>query len=370
MIPSSIRQFIERLDIHIDGPGPIDPHVHDVRVYQRILSGGSLALGESYMDGWWDVERLDAFFERLAERGVIEDFLAPRLILQALWARMSNPQSRRRAWQVGREHYDKGNELYEAMLDKQMIYSCAYWKDAQTLEEAQEAKLDLVCRKLNLKSGQHILDIGSGWGGFAQFAAKKYGVHVTGITVSKEQVLYAEERVGSLPIIYKLQDYRDLGDEQYDHIVSIGMFEHVGPHNYHTFMETVHRCLKDDGLFLLHTIGNNRTVLAPDPWMNKYIFPNGILPSIRQIGTAIEKRFVMEDWHNFGADYDKTLMEWFRRFDIAWPQLRGNKYDDRFYRMWKYYLLSVAGVFRARKMQLWQIVLSKKGVRGGYVRVR
>jgi cyclopropane-fatty-acyl-phospholipid synthase len=269
---------------------------------------------------------------------------------------------------VGEEHYDMGNELYKAMLDKRLTYTCGYWKNAKNLDEAQEAKLDLVCRKLNLKPGQRILDIGCGWGSFMKFAAEKYGVSCVGVTVSKEQIALGKELCKGLPVEFRLEDYRDV-NEQFDHVVSLGMFEHVGYKNYDEFMQVAHRCLKDGGLFLLHTFGNPVSEKAPDPWFHKYIFPNGMAPSIAQIGTAIEGKFIMEDWHNFGFDYSLTLKAWYDNFEAAWPSLK-HLYNDRFYRMWRYYLLSLSGNFGARGFQLWQIVLSKEGVKGGYTSVR
>lgn len=251
-----------------------------------------------------------------------------------------------------------------------MTYTCGYWKDAKTLDEAQEAKLDLVCRKIGLKKGDRVLDIGCGWGSFAQYAAEKYGASVVGVTVSKEQVALGSERVKGLPVEIRLQDYRAISDGPYDHIVSLGMFEHVGHKNYRTYMKKVHELLKDGGLFLLHTIGSNQLTPISDPWIDRYIFPNGMLPSVQQLGASIEKLFVMEDWHNFGADYDKTLMNWYLNFEKAWSSLK-EKYGERFCRMWRYYLLFTAGAFRSRQNnQLWQIVLSKNGVPGGYQSIR
>ena len=250
-----------------------------------------------------------------------------------------------------------------------MIYTCGYWKDAENLDQAQEAKLDLTCRKIGLQPGMRVLDIGCGWSGFGKFAAEAYGAEVVGVTVSKEQVKLAQERCKGLPVETKLQNYEELGDEKFDRIVSLGMFEHVGYKNYRKFMEIAHRCLEDDGLFLLHTIGNNESATHTNPWMQKYIFPNGMMPSMAQIGKAAEKLFVVEDWHNFGSDYDKTLMAWHQNFEKHWPELK-EKYGERFHRMWRYYLLQAAGTFRARDLQLWQIVLSKKGIPGGYTSIR
>jgi cyclopropane-fatty-acyl-phospholipid synthase len=277
-------------------------------------------------------------------------------------------QSKSRAKQVAYKHYDLDNDLFRVMLDKRMIYSCGYWRNASTLEEAQVAKLDLICKKLQLKPGLRLLDIGCGWGGLAKFAAEKYGVSVLGITISQQQAAYAREYCAHLPIEIRLQDYRDMHGT-FDRIVSVGMFEHVGHTNYKSFMDIAHRHLNNDGLFLLHTIGANEYYPISNEWTTKYIFPNGSLPTIAQIASVSEKLFVMEDWHNFGADYDNTLMAWHANFIRHWENLK-KTYDERFFRMWNYYLLSCAGCFRARSLELWQIVFSKNGVPGGYVAPR
>ena len=364
-----IEKFLKTAGIEINGQKPCDIQVHNEGLYNRVLVGGSRALGEAYMDGWFDVEALDQFFHRLL-LVKLDSAISPKLLtlLSSVRVGLFNRGRKSKAFEVGVRHYDIGNDLYEAMLDKRLTYTCGYWKDAKTLDEAQEAKLDLVCRKLGLKPGQKILDIGCGWGSFLKFAAERYGVSGVGVTVSKEQVALGQKLCEGLPIDIRLEDYRDL-DEKFDHIVSLGMFEHVGLKNYRTYMEVAERCLKDGGLMLLHTIGGNVSVKTTDPWIERYIFPNSMLPSIAQIGLAAEGLFVIEDLHNFGADYDKTLMAWFENFDRAWPSLEA-KYGRRFYRMWKYYLLSCAGSFRARNIELWQIVLSKHGVPGGYVSIR
>ncbi|MEW5746286.1 MAG: cyclopropane fatty acyl phospholipid synthase [Nitrospirota bacterium] len=358
-----IEEILSSAGIGINGASPHDLRIRDDRFFERILRDGSIGLGEAYMDGWWECACLDELFCRLMP---LEPELRLRkslkLATHLLKAAVLNVGSRSRAYAVGKKHYDRGNELYRYMLDRRMIYSCAYWKNAQ------EAKLDLICRKLRLKPGDRVLDIGCGWGGFAQYAAERYGTRVTGITISREQVALGRKRCSGLPVEIRLQDYRDLR-ERFDHIVSVGMFEHVGHKNYRTYMETVHRCLEDRGLFLLHTIGSNVSNIATDPWIDKYIFPNSLIPSMRQISAAAERLFVVEDWHNFGHDYDPTLMAWFRNFDRHWEKLRA-WYDDRFYRMWKFYLLSCAGAFRSRYLQVWQLVFSKNGLSGGYEPVR
>ena len=374
MNPSNGQNIVQEMlapsDVRINGDRPWDLRVHDPRFCDRVLSGGSLALGESYMDGWWDCDALDRFFERILTHRLDKEAAkkSARLLPAVLLARMRNAQNRSRAYEIGRHHYDIGNRLFSLMLDPWFNYSCGYWESADTLDEAQEAKLDLVCRKTGLQPGMRVLDIGCGWGGFAKYAAARFGASVHGITVSGEQVSHARDFCRGLDVRIELEDYRDL-HERYDRIVSIGMFEHVGYRNYRRFMEVVHRCLKDDGLFLLHTIGGNSSVHSTDPWIRKYIFPNSMLPSARQITRAAEGLFVLEDWHGFGPHYDPTLMAWHRNVTTSWPEL-ADTYDERFRRMWTYYLLSCAGSFRARRNQLWQIVFSKNGVRGGYRSVR
>ncbi|MEK7108808.1 MAG: cyclopropane fatty acyl phospholipid synthase [Patescibacteria group bacterium] len=363
------EEILKVAGITVNGSAPYDMQVHDERVYRRVFADGTLGLGESYMDGWWDAEDLPELFLRVMRADLYKEIANFGTIMLALRAKLTNMQSGRRAFEVGEKHYDIGNDLYGAMLDSRMIYSCGYWKDAQNLNEAQEAKLDLICRKIGLKQDDTVLDIGCGWGGFLKFAAEKYGAKGVGITVSKEQAALARKNCEGLPVEIRVEDYHDT-QGQFDHIISIGMFEHVGPKNYRSYMQKVHSLLKEDGLFLLHTIGAaDIQIRQPDPWFHKYIFPNGVSPSGKNIMASIERLFIMEDWHNFGADYDRTLMQWWYNFDRTWPTLK-DKYGERFYRMWKYYLLSVAGAFRGRQMELWQVVLTKKGIVGGYKSVR
>lgn len=358
-INQKVEELLAKADIRINGERSWDMQIRNKMVYQRILRHGSLGLGEAYMDGWWDAEQLDEFFYRILkadlERKAVQSLITRWNNLKSL---VKNPQRISKAFEVGERHYDMGNDIYENMLDARMVYTCGYWNGAETLDEAQENKLDLVCRILNLKTGDRVLDIGCGWGSFAQYAAEKYGAEVVGITVSKEQAKLARERCNDLPVEIRLEDYRSV-DEKFDHIISLGMFEHVGVKNYRTYMQMVHRCLAESGIFILHTIGGNFSVRNTDPWIEKYIFPNSVIPSIRQIGLAIEDLFVLEDWSNHGRDYDKTLMSWYKNFNDSWQDLK-SRYSETFYRMWKYYLLSSAGSFRARKNNQWQIVLTKK----------
>lgn len=312
------------------------------------------------MNGQWDCARLDELFHRLLRADVdtkIGKWTRLRFLGHALRHKLFNRQSSRRAFQVGEHHYDIGNDVFEAILDPSMDYSSGYWRNASNLTQAQFDKMDLICRKLDLHPGERLLEIG--WGGLARFAAMHYGVEVLGITISKEQQKLAKNRCTGLPVSIELRDYSDL-DGQYDKVVSVGMFEHVDHTNYTTYFEVIDRVLKDDGRFLLHTIGVASTSSRIDPWIDKYIFPNGNLPSAQEITTAAEPHFVIADWHHFGPDYDRTLMAWWENFDRAWPQL-SDQYGRRFYRIWQYYLLSYAGFFRSDQGQLWQIVLGHHG---------
>lgn len=359
--PEVLSKLIAHAGVQFNGRRPWDIQVHDPEVYRRILTKGSLGFGEAYMDGLWDAYELDSLFTRLLEQDIDEKlggWAKLQLLWQVLRQRVMNLQSTQRAYQVGEQHYDIGNDVFTAMLDSSMSYSCGYWLDAETLEQAQWNKLDLICRKLELEPGDRLLEIGCGWGGLAHHAAHYYGAQVLGITVSREQQKLAQERCEGLPVTIELQDYRRLEGE-FDKVVSVGMFEHVGPKNYPMYFDTVSRLMSDDGLFLLHSIGIHKQSSTVDTWIDRYIFPNGKLPSARELADVLDNRFIIEDWHNFGQDYDRTLMAWWENFNRAWPRLE-DKYGRRFYRMWKYYLLCCAGFFRSRQGQLWQLVLSKR----------
>jgi cyclopropane-fatty-acyl-phospholipid synthase len=362
-------EILESADIRVNGERPWDLHVHDERFFGRVLAGGSLALGESYMDGWWDCESLDELVRKVLAND-LQRRVRPSLSVALLWLKSAlvNLQSRGRAYNIGRRHYDLGNDLYRLMLDKGMNYSCGYWKQAKNLDDAQTDKLELICRKIGLEKGMTVLDIGCGWGGFARHAAERHGASVVGITVSKEQAELARERCAGLPVEIRLQDYRDV-DQKFDRLVSVGMIEHVGVKNYRRYMQVAARCLAPDGLFLLHTIGSNISSRLVDPWSDKYIFPDSMLPSMKQLSTAAEGLFTIEDVHSFGHYYDPTLVAWNRNFTEGWPRI-AERYGERFFRMWRFYLLSSAGSFRARHIKLWQIVLSPLASTRAYESIR
>lgn len=367
------RQFVEKIlgsaDVKINGTRAFDIKVNNEGFYDRVASKGTLGLGESYMDGWWECEALDEMVYRVlkSQRSTVLSKNLPDF-LRVLHSKIINLQTEAKSKKVAREHYDLGNDLYMSFLDPYNQYTCGYFKDTDDLNAAQEQKLELICKKLELKSTDRVLDIGCGWGGFAKWASERHGCHVTGISISDEQIVYAKKFTAGLRVDIVKMDYRDLTGT-YDKILVCGMIEHVGYKNYRQLFSIVKKHLAQDGLFLLHTIGRNDSATTVEPWLEKYIFPNSMLPSPAQITKASEGLFVMEDWHNFGRYYDPTLMAWWKNFDAAWPKLK-EKYNDRFYRMFRYYLLLCAGSFRARNIQLWQVVFSPRGVSGGYESAR
>ena len=364
-----ILRVFDIAGIQLNGDRPWDIRVHDDRFFSRVVAHGNLGAGEAYMDGWWDADRLDETFARLFTSGAVARL--PKTfdaMLEALRAQLINTQNRSRSQQVARRHYDLGNDLYLAFLDPYNQYTCGYFKNTADLNAAQELKLDLICRKLQIQPGDRVLDIGCGWGGFAKWVGERYGCHVTGISISKEQIAYARQFTNGLPVEIVHSDYRDFTG-QFDKILVCGMIEHVGYRNYRMLMAAVRRLLKPSGMFLLHTIGRSTSATTVDAWIERYIFPNSMCPSASQLTTVAEGLFVLEDLHNFGQYYEPTLLAWWNKFEAAWPNFQ-EKYGERIFRMFRYYLLSCAAAFRTRDLQLYQFVFSPSGVPGGYEPVR
>ena len=361
---SSPRSIIERLlaeaDIAIDGTRPWDIEVHDPRFFGRVLAGGTLALGESYMDGWWDCAALDemcarAIAARLDQR-IAHTF---RDLLSLLQALLANQQTQRRARKVGRVHYDLGNEFFEAMLDPWMQYSCALFGEKDDLPAAQRRKLEMICQRLELRPGLRLLDIGCGWGGIAKYAAEHYGCSVVGLTISREQQKFAERWCRGLDVQIQLRDYREIRGT-FDCAVSVGMVEHVGFKNYRAYLQAVATSLGKNGRFLCQGICNPVSSNQLDPWIRRYIFPNSVLPSLSRLTKAAEGLFLVDDVLNLGPHYDPTLLAWEENFRRAWPRF-AEFFDERFRRMWRFYLLSCAGAFRARSLQVCRILFTREG---------
>ncbi|PMG70814.1 cyclopropane-fatty-acyl-phospholipid synthase [Vibrio lentus] len=361
-----INKIFKDAGIEINGSNEWDIKINNDKIYDDILKKGKIAFGEGYINKLWDCNRIDILVSKILKHD-IESHLSKKDILKISanigMKNILNMQSINRAKRDVPFHYDIGNDLYENMLDKRLTYTCAYWDGAENLDQAQEKKMDLICRKLDLKPGERLLDIGCGWASFINYAAENYGVICDGLTLSQEQMKLGKKIANEkgLDVNIILQDYREYKvDDKYDKVVSIGMIEHVGPENYDEFFKCVCELIKDDGLFLLHTISSPISVNKTDPWINKYIFPNGVIPSISQLSLALEGKMNIEDIHNFGPDYDKTLLSWCENFEKNWHKI-SDKYSDNFYRMWRYYLLSCAGAFRNRDLNLIQISLTKNG---------
>jgi len=370
-----VSQLLRSADIEIGGARPWDIQIHDKRLYQRVLAEGTLGAGESYMDGWWDADQLDELFARALRIRFDRQIRPSSMLVQVLLSRIANFQDRRRSHRVAVQHYDLSNRLYQAMLGPTMQYTCAYYGaggDQKTLDQAQRAKLELIARKLLLEPGMRVLELGGGFGELSRYLAAEHGCEVVSYNISRQQVKYARGICEDLPVEIRLQDYREAASlrKSFDRVVSIGLMEHVGPKNYRGFFELARSRLKPGGLALIHTIGGNKSRTMADPWITRYIFPGGVIPSEAQLTRAKENLFILEDWHNFGPDYDRTLMAWEANFVAAWPELKEQEgLDERFYRMWRYYLLSSAGAFRTRGLNLWQMVLSRGDI-PRYVPVR
>ncbi|WP_028387732.1 cyclopropane fatty acyl phospholipid synthase [Legionella fairfieldensis] len=370
-----VQRALSKAEVTLNGSKDHDIQLIDNRAIKRILLDGSLGLGETYMEGWWDCKRLDKLSYQLCTAALEKDVKFNFFhLLYKLSAKLFNQQSKKLSKEVAEKHYDLDNHLFALMLGETMAYSCGYWKNTQELNTAQRAKYELICKKLQLTSQDTLLDIGCGWGGLAAYAAEHYGCRVVGISIAEQQIAYAKEHHSHLPAQFFTADYRDSSlynpqQKQFTKLVSVGAFEHIGPKNYRTFFKLMEQQLTDNGLFLLHTIGSNETVTSSDRWINKYIFPHGILPSMKQLSGALERSFIIEDWHNIGIHYDNTLLAWNKNFEAHWDTIK-SRFDERFYRMWRYYLLMCAGMFRSRTAQVWQLVMSKSGLREGYESIR
>lgn len=365
---AALEDYFAAADVAIDGDHPWDIQVADERFYDRVLGDGTLGLGESYMLGWWDCADMEELATRFVRARRAQSFrLNWKLAWHRMRAKLFNQQRRARAEEVATAHYNLSNDFYRHILGETMAYTCGYWKDTEELDAAQRAKYDLVCRKLDLQPTDRVLEHGCGWGGFARHAAAHYGCQVTAVSISEPQVAYAKELCRDLPVTAYYCDYRDQevynpDGQKFDKVVSIGMAEHVGPKSYPTWLEIVERQLEDGGLFLLHTIGSNVSVVANEPFTQKYIFPNCVVPSMRQLTSAAEGLLCLEDFHNFWKHYYFTMREWQRNFARQWPEIRqlDAKFDDRFYRMWNFYNFGGMGLVKNRSLELWQLVFSKR----------
>ncbi len=365
-----VTNLFNSAGVKINGDNPWDIQVNNDRFYRRTLRG-SLGFGESYMDGDWDVQQLDELFSRIIRTNLTGSGMVK---INRLWldlkSRLVNLQSRRGSMAIVETHYDLDHQLYEKFLGPYNQYTCCFFKRATTLEDAEKEKLEMLCNKLALGPEDKVLDIGCGWGGFARYAAETRGCHVTGVSISTEQIAYAREFTDGLAVDIVKADYRDLPDiypaGHFDKVLICGMIEHVGYKNYRGIMLVIDQVMKDDGHFLLHTIGNSQDTTVCDPWLEKYIFRNSMLPSIAQLAGAFQDIFVVQAWENYGHYYAPTLAAWYEKFERNWDSIKEIKalkpFDEKFRRMFDYYLLSCKAGFETEFINLWQVVLTKKGL--------
>ncbi|HEY8277396.1 MAG TPA: cyclopropane-fatty-acyl-phospholipid synthase family protein [Methyloceanibacter sp.] len=357
---------------HIFGgtPGPeVTMRLTDPTLYKKLFFNPELAAGEAYMDGRMSFENstlrdfLTLFSVNRLSLGSYPLQKVLRTISRGLKRfQQSNPVGK--AQKNVAHHYDIGNDFYRLFLDKGMQYSCAYFiNDDNTLEDAQQNKLRLIASKLNLKAGQSVLDIGCGWGDMALYLARMENVSVLGVTLSKEQCSLANEKAKQLGLAdrarFELRDYRDV-TERFDRIVSVGMFEHVGVHHYGEFFAKVNRLLTDDGIMLLHSIGHMSPPGTASPWLRKYIFPGAYSPALSEVFAAVEQNSLwVTDLEFLRLHYAKTLAHWERRFQTN-RALVAQMYDERFCRMWEFYLISAEMMFRTGSQLVFHMQLAKK----------
>ncbi len=366
--------FLEKFDenpflVKLDGKeyiiGEGDPvftiKLNEMIPVKDLLTSTSIALGEAYMDGKIEVEG-DLYHALANFLGQMGKFSTDETALKDLIFSSTNRENQEAEVQ---SHYDIGNEFYELWLDKTLSYSCGYFKNEDdSLYQAQVNKVDYILEKLYLKEGMSLLDIGCGWGFLLIEAAKKYKIKGTGITLSEEQHDEFQRRITEEgledQLEVKLMDYRDLPEygKTFDRVVSVGMIEHVGRDNYELFLRCVNQVLKDGGVFLLHYI-SGRKEYPGDAWMKKYIFPGGMIPSLREIIYDVsEMEFHVLDVENLRLHYNKTLLHWRKNFYDHIDEVR-DMFDERFVRMWDLFLAACAATFYTGIIDLHQILMTK-----------
>jgi cyclopropane-fatty-acyl-phospholipid synthase len=367
-----LSKLLAAADVQINGTRPWDMQVHNESTYARILKDGDLGAGESYMEGWWDCQQLGVMIEKVLRADVMSKVQLSLVDkAKAVWSMLTGSKSTGSSKEQLCYHYDIGNDLYKAMLDPYMQYTCGFWRNgATTLEQAQLDKLDMICKKVNARQGCKWLDLGCGFSGLMKYATEKYSTVCTGYNLSTDQMGYGRDVLcAGLPITFVEGDFcktlASVKDGKFDVVTNVGSIEHCGVNRYREFMQNAYNCIADDGVFLTQSIlsGSKDTQYSFLAFLNKYIFPGGVSPTLTQLSQAMEGLFVIEDVHNFGEDYAKTLAAWHANLTQAWASLSANnpKYTTKFKRMFDFYLLCCAGTFRARGLNLLQIVATKVG---------
>lgn len=361
-IPTVTRLLLEpllaRAGVKVDGKEPWDIQVADQRFFRTVLTQGSLGLGEAYLRGWWTCNDLEELSYRLIRSGLYKtSLLLPQPVLANLLHATINQQSKEKSLRVAVQHYSLGNDVFLDFLGRHHLYSCGYFKDTDDLDVAQRQKLEKVCRLLDLRPGDRVLDVGGGWGEFARYAATQHGCEVTSINIADEQIKFAREYCKDASVEIRRCDYRDVTG-RFDKIVVMAMLTHVGYKNYRGFMEVMDRCLEPGGLMLVESVGGHKSRKDCEPWINRYIFPGGVVPSLEQFDRAVAGLFARKALDEFGSSYVHTLRAWHRNFVQAWPAHR-SRYDDRMRLMFEYFFLTVAGAFRAGYLLHWHLLFQK-----------
>ncbi|MEO0545538.1 MAG: cyclopropane-fatty-acyl-phospholipid synthase family protein [Pseudomonadota bacterium] len=351
-------------------PGPkVVMKLHDKRLYRDLVFKSEIAAAEGYMDGTMTFEEGSTLREFLHLFSINRLSLAAYPLQKALRSLSMLTRRKQQSNRVGQaqqnvaHHYDLGNEFYKLFLDKNMLYSCAYFhNDNQSLEQAQRNKLRLIAAKLNLKPGLKVLDIGCGWGDMALYLASMADVKVVGVTLSTEQQKLATERAAEMGLSdrveFRLQDYREL-DEQFDRIVSVGMFEHVGVAHYDEFFAQLNKLMPDEGLALIHSIGHMSPPGMASKFMRKYIFPGAYSPALSEVFESVERNSLWcLDLEFLRVHYAKTLAHWEKRFQSNRAEVEA-MYDERFARMWEFYLISAEAMFRTGSQLVFHMQLSR-----------
>jgi cyclopropane-fatty-acyl-phospholipid synthase len=362
----TVETFLNECEIQIDGANQGDIIVKDDRFYSMCINYGELGFGESYMYGYWDSKNLyETLYNGIKNCHKVSYMNLNSIAFNRYFNNMFyNNQTIDKASADVQAHYNKGNDLYERMLDKtNMQYTCGFFQDTNDLETAQIQKLNIIAQKLNLKPGEKLLDIGCGWGNLINFMTTNYGVKGIGITISSEQLKFCKEKYkDNKNAEFLLIDYRNIPDDmKFDKIVSVGMFEHVGKKNFEEYFDIVYKHLNDDGLALIHTMGQQSKMInatAHSEWIDKYIFPGGEIPDWEDLSKIISKRFFIHDWHNFGKYYARTFEAWYNNINKRWNEIPN--YNEEFRRMWNFYLVSFIVNFDLCRLLLFQILISKK----------
>lgn len=357
MFKLTLTTLLREANIEPNGASPWDPQIKDERFYRTVLLRGSVGLGDAYLNGWWECADISGFILRIIKSGI--HLRVPRvdIFLRRLRFGLIDAQNRIRSKRVAELHYDEDPYIFEVMLGSTNSYTCARWKGVITLDAAQQQKMDLLCKKAGLSSGMTVLDIGSGWGGFLAYAAERYQVRGIGLTISKTQLDYARKRYGNLPVEFRLQDYRDFVGGV-DAVVSICVIEHVGSDHYREYFQKVRETLtREDGFFAMQCILACDTQARMDPWTEKHIFPNGILPTLERIENAVEGILHIVDREFFRDDYVRTFSAWYENL-VRNKNAIIARCGVRYFRKYEYYLCLYIAGFGSGRIDVGQFVLS------------